>query len=211
MKSSRSSIVIRRAPHQERARVTFDAILDAAVRVLAKKGIEGLNTNDVAAEAGVSIGSLYQYFSNKEELLRRLTDRHFETSKATITSALSKFAGDSFEVMVPGMLAVILRMQGDERDFLRVMREQLPLNHPLNRLHQVLDFVTSLVTMTLAARQTELGLADPAQAAFLLVHAVDGIFEAALRKTPVGIDEEALVREASELVLRYLEGARRAA
>ena len=59
----------RRSPRQARSRATWEAIVEAAAQILERRGADGLNTNDVAERAGVSIGTLYQYFSDKRALL----------------------------------------------------------------------------------------------------------------------------------------------
>ena len=55
----------RKRPRQERAKATVETILEASARILVKRGFDGFTTNEVATAAGVSIGSLYQYFPNK--------------------------------------------------------------------------------------------------------------------------------------------------
>jgi hypothetical protein len=76
---------MRRVPRQERSRLLVDCIRIAAAEILEKNGPEALTTNNIAARAGVSIGSLYQYFANKEEILeevfREQADRDFESSR----------------------------------------------------------------------------------------------------------------------------------
>ena len=62
----------RKAPRQARAQATYDAILEAAARILETDGLGALNTNAVAARAGISVGSLYQYFPSKEAILSEL-------------------------------------------------------------------------------------------------------------------------------------------
>lgn len=62
----------RKKPSQARSRVTFHIILEAAARILESAGLSALNTNHVADKAGVSIGSLYQYFPSKEALIVEL-------------------------------------------------------------------------------------------------------------------------------------------
>jgi AcrR family transcriptional regulator len=69
---------MRKEPKQERSRETVDAILEATARILARRGWAGLNTNEVAEVAGVSIGSLYQYFPNKLSLIEAVRNRHFQ-------------------------------------------------------------------------------------------------------------------------------------
>src|SRR5450432_4174266 len=66
----------RKSPRQERARVTVDAILTATTQVLLNEGLDSVSTSRIAAVAGVSIGTLYQYFPNKESLLCGLFDAH---------------------------------------------------------------------------------------------------------------------------------------
>ena len=65
----------RKAPRQARAQATHDAILEAATQILSARGLNGFNTNAVAARAGTSIGSLYQYFPNKDALMLALIHR----------------------------------------------------------------------------------------------------------------------------------------
>jgi AcrR family transcriptional regulator len=68
----------KRFPKQERARATVDAILEGAARVLVREGYDRASTNRIAEVAGVNIGSLYQYFPNKDALVASLIDRHLE-------------------------------------------------------------------------------------------------------------------------------------
>jgi len=76
---------VRRVPRQERSKILVDCIRIAACDILQKRGPKALTTNNIAARAGVSIGSLYQYFANKEEILeevfREQADRSFEDSR----------------------------------------------------------------------------------------------------------------------------------
>jgi AcrR family transcriptional regulator len=75
----------RKPPNQARARATVNAILDATARILAEEGFEAVNTNRVAEVAGVSVGSLYQYFPNKGSLVGAVAVRHTEAMAAVAT------------------------------------------------------------------------------------------------------------------------------
>ena len=74
----------RKTPRQPRSRVTVEAILDAAARILGERGWAGFTTNAAAEVAGVSIGSLYQYFPNKLALVEAVRRRHFEEVLAAL-------------------------------------------------------------------------------------------------------------------------------
>ncbi len=69
---------MRRAPRQARSRATVQALLQAGARVLGERGWAGFTTNEVAATAGVSIGSLYQYFPDKQALTEAIRQRHLD-------------------------------------------------------------------------------------------------------------------------------------
>jgi AcrR family transcriptional regulator len=72
MARSRSAIKPRKIPAQRRSRVTVDAIIQASTYILTEVDWEGLTTNAIAERAGVNIGSLYQYFPNKEAIVAEL-------------------------------------------------------------------------------------------------------------------------------------------
>ena len=91
----------RKSPRQERSRRTVERILDAAARIFHEQGYAGATTNDIADEAGVSVGSLYQYFPNKDALLVALTKRHIESTTSQVAALLNEMTTDSgFDVVV---------------------------------------------------------------------------------------------------------------
>lgn len=83
-KSSKNHMEPRKSPAQARSAETVAAIVEAAARILEDKGFRGYNTNDVAARAGVSIGSLYQYFPNKDAITKALLRRETEPLGAAL-------------------------------------------------------------------------------------------------------------------------------
>src|SRR5258705_11185680 len=80
----------RRKPHQTRAVDTVEAIFEATARILQSEGRAGLNTNRVAELAGVSIGTLYSYFPNKEAILLAMARRETEAVRASVAKALTE-------------------------------------------------------------------------------------------------------------------------
>ena len=74
-RTAQKAISVRKVPRQKRAEDTVSVIVEAAARILEKMGFEGFNTNAIAAKAGVSVGSLYQYFPNKNALLSAVMER----------------------------------------------------------------------------------------------------------------------------------------
>jgi AcrR family transcriptional regulator len=102
----------RKTPVQRRSAVTVDAILDAALQVLVRSGKERLTTTLVAARAGVSVGTLYQYFPNKSSLLQACLRRHMEQIVSALEQVADGAHGASLrevaEAVVSGYLAAKL-------------------------------------------------------------------------------------------------------
>jgi AcrR family transcriptional regulator len=95
-----ASETMRKSPTQARAEHTVDAILEAAAQILQSDGEEKLNTNRIAERAGFSIGTLYQYFADKEAIIAALAEREREKVLATIVKALSSVeSGDAQSVI----------------------------------------------------------------------------------------------------------------
>ena len=78
---------LRKQPVQPRARVTIEQIVEAAAQLIEERGLPGYNTNAVAARAGVSIGSLYQYFPGKDAIMVALARRETAALRGDITAA----------------------------------------------------------------------------------------------------------------------------
>lgn len=89
MSKSRSTVNPRKVPAQARSRATVDAIVQAATYILTKVGWEGLTTNAIAERAGVNIGSLYQFFPNKEAVIAELQRRHAAATRTDLLKALA--------------------------------------------------------------------------------------------------------------------------
>ncbi len=80
----------RKKPAQRRARVTVDALVEATARILAAEGPDAVNTNRIAEVAGVSVGSLYQYFPNKAALVAAVIERELERDLALASEMLRR-------------------------------------------------------------------------------------------------------------------------
>src|SRR5271170_6580599 len=93
-------VPVRRQPKQRRACQTVDAILEAVIRILKREGVDALTTNRIAEVAGVSIGSVYQYFPDKRAILVALHQRHIVEIDRIVESTLVKHAESSLEKLM---------------------------------------------------------------------------------------------------------------
>lgn len=115
---------MRKQPQQARSQATTDALLDAAAHILGQRGWHGLTTNVVAEAAGVSIGSLYQYFPNKLALVEAVRQRHFDQVLAILITAADQSLPRTrrIEALVEGMIGVHGRYPSAHR----VLLEEVP-------------------------------------------------------------------------------------
>ena len=122
----------RKSPSQERSRLTVNRILDAATRIFHEQGYTGATTNDIADEADVSVGSLYQYFPNKDALLVALTQRHIATTTTDLTNLLLGLPRDSDIETTFRTVVDFLVSQHDLDDLHLLVMHQAPRTHDIN-------------------------------------------------------------------------------
>ena len=107
-KRTQGTLEPRKSPVQARSSASVEAILKATIQVLLKVGKERLTTTRVAARAGVSVGTLYQYFPNKGALLRAALQRHLDEIGAVIETVCREQAGASLEKMATTLVTTFL-------------------------------------------------------------------------------------------------------
>jgi AcrR family transcriptional regulator len=98
----------RKSPVQARSAASVEAILDATIQVLLGVGRERLTTTRVASRAGVSVGTLYQYFPNKSALLQAVLKRHFDLMAEAVERVCRESAGDSLDRMAAALVTAFL-------------------------------------------------------------------------------------------------------
>jgi AcrR family transcriptional regulator len=194
----------RKRPTQARSRETVSAILNATARVLVRDGFDGLTTNAVAAAAGVSIGSLYQYFPNKVALVAALIDRHVEDINAAILAELTRVRELPVARAARALIELTIHAHAVDPELHRVLTEQVPRIGQLSKLREIDEMSQRIVAGVLAARCHEIAVADVELAAFMLVSAIESIVHRAVLLYPERLCDPRLVDEATLLVTRYL-------
>jgi AcrR family transcriptional regulator len=116
----------RKHASQKRSRATVDALIEATARILVRESFDKASTNRVAAEAGVSVGSLYQYFPSKEALVAAVIDRHHQELMQFVRGALAEVAALPVEQAVRKLVAVAIEAHRIDPKLHRVLAEQIP-------------------------------------------------------------------------------------
>jgi AcrR family transcriptional regulator len=145
----------RKAPRQERSRLTVEALLDAAAQVFERHGYAAGTTNRIAERAGVSIGSLYQYYPNKDAILVALVQRHLDEGVAAAGPVLTALVADPppVDVGMRRLLEAMVALHRDRPKLHRVLFEEAPRPPALRRRLEALEeAVTDSVAAYLRAR-----------------------------------------------------------
>jgi AcrR family transcriptional regulator len=196
----------RKTPSQSRSRDTVDAILAATARVLVKEGYDRASTNKIALAAGVSIGSLYQYFPSKEALVAALIDRHNLEMLAICESQMAALANEDPGRATRSMVRALLRAYAVEPRLHKVLIEQVPRTGELNRICEFDAQIAALIRSYLEAHRDKLLPRDLDLAVFVVISAVQAVTQRAVLERPEALSGEALVEEIALLTLRYLTG-----
>jgi AcrR family transcriptional regulator len=174
---------------------------------LVKEGYDQASTNRIAEVAGVSIGSLYQYFPSKEALVAAVIDRHTQELSQVTRNALVRMAARPIEVAAREFVSVAIDAHRVNPKLHAVLTEQIPRVGRLENVEANIREGYAMVRGYLEAHRDEIDIADPDLAAFVCVTVVEALTHAAvLRRPDLLAGEKALnfVDDVTRLLARYL-------
>lgn len=180
----------------------MDAILDATAHILVRDGYDNLSTNRVAQRAGVSIGSLYQYYPNKEALVGELVDRYSAMLFDMVIETLAMQQDTAPRVVVGSLVRAMIETKREQPTLAKALREQIPRTGRLARYEQELEKVIALAAAFLARHREALRVDDVRVAAFVVVTMVDALTHATVTQDPH--EDEVMVRAITDAATRYL-------
>lgn len=198
----------RKHASQERSRATVEALIEATARILVREGFDRASTNRIAEEAGVSIGSLYQYYPGKEALVAAVIDRHNQEIMQVVRSALADVASQPIEKAVRRLVAVAIEAHRVNPKLHRVLAEQIPRTGRLENVETFNRETYALVRTYLEAHSDELRMVDLGLAAFVCATSIEALTHTAvLHRSEMLLDEAVgtFVDEATRLVVGYLQ------
>ena len=193
----------RKNPRQRRAKETVEAILTAAAQVFEARGYARGTTDRIATRAGVSVGSLYQYFPNKDAILVALAERHVDRGTALVRAMLASTPASAaaLEPWLRCLLTALLAQHRAQPRLQHLILEGLTLPEDV---HDRVVAVEAELSAAFAELLAELADPDllprPVVTAWTLVHAIQGLIHDFSTHPPEGIDEDALIDELVTLV-----------
>lgn len=194
----------RRTPRQARALETRDAIVEAAARLFSEVGLRKATTARVAKLAGVSPGSMYQYFPSKEALVTAIYERYSDRQHARFLELVEVLGTDDVPKLIRAF--VTINVEALERDLplARVMLEEVPRVAGLRATRGIDRMATQAVRALLAGAGDRVQVRDTDIAAVLLVRASRYSLISLLDEPLAGARREAFIDELSDLLASYL-------
>ncbi|WP_443113200.1 TetR/AcrR family transcriptional regulator [Herbaspirillum seropedicae] len=194
----------RKEPRQARSRAMVDTILDAMSRVLVERGYAKTNTNLVAESAGISVGSLYQYFPNKDALIFALRERHATRMLALFEDAVAHIddAGtlsSDFDQVISAVVAAHLL----EPELNRILEEEFPAyNLPVST--EIRQGFFEAIHRVLEKHRDSITTPDLDLAAFVLQRMLKALIKAVVLTGPGGVPPGSVRSEILPAVIGYL-------
>jgi len=195
----------RKQASQERSRATVDALVEATARILVREGFDKASTNRIAEAAGVSIGSLYQYYPSKEALVAAVIERHNRDLMQIVRAALAEIADLPLAEAVRRIVAAAVDAHRLDPRLHRVLAEQIPRTGRLATIEAFNREYFALFRGYLEQHKAKLRAVDLELAAFVCVTSIEALTHTAVLHHMLTDDRVAtLVDEATRLVMRYL-------
>ena len=208
-KPRKPPVAPRKVPRQKRAQVTVDVILEATAHVLRTIGYDALTTNKVADAAGVSVGSLYQYFPGKDALVMALMLQVSEKQQASFLVALGSMAKAPIADVIEAVVEALLQSHAADPRLSEVLMNQVPR---VGELAEVMAYneekIAKPLHAFLASRREDLVVDDLRAATFVLTHSIPPLLQRLTMSRPSPEQRRAIFRELKGMLVGYLTGHR---
>ena len=195
----------RRRPTQQRSRFTVSTILQAAAEVIAAEGFDRASTNRIATRAGVSIGSLYQYFANKQAILAALLEAHRSEVHEVVECALDRLEDPSTSIAdeLVRMFEGLYALHREDPNLTRVLSEEVPKTKDSSEPDDHDQELVGRVVAVFTARP-EITVSNPAIAAIVLGQTVEALTKWLSHSAPPSLDPAVFIDESVRMLTGYL-------
>ena len=198
----------RKQATQNRSRATVAALIEATARILTSEGFDKASTNRIAEVAGVSVGSLYQYFPSKEALVLAVAERHRQDILRVVGDVLEEIDGLSLEAAVGRLVTVAIEGHRVDPELHRVLAEQIPRTGLLEQVDSAIGEARAVFRAYLENQRDDLGPIDLDLATFVCTTSIEALAHNAVLHNPDIIGNDAaknLVADATRMIIGYLK------
>ena len=203
---ARKPVSPRKQPAQGRSRFTVRQIVEAAARVFEERGYAGANTNRIAERAGVSIGSLYQYFPNKESILAVLLEQHTQEVANAVEAIRRHVAEEPHDLvgLLEHFVEDMVELHSKNPRLQHVLLDEAPRPPHLKARLQELEQAAVESTEILLRANPQVRVEDHRTAAYLAVQSIETLVHRFVVEPPDEVSRERFAAELVEMLVRYL-------
>lgn len=191
----------RRTPKQARSLQTVDAILQAVVKLLKRGGVDAITTNRIAEIAGVSVGSVYQYFPDKRAIFLALHDRHAEEMGRLIDATVVAHADARLDRLVRALVQALVDAHTPDPELYALLDAEVPHRSAGARSLQVR--LRNALRLALGAHRA-ISEAAFERTLFVVAHMIDALAHGVVLDRPRHLSLAAAVDETVTAVMAYL-------
>lgn len=198
-------IRVRKAPRQDRAQITVEALLQATAELLDERGYGALTTNHVAQRAGVSIGSLYQYFPGKEALCHALAERHFQRYAQLYVERLATLARAPVETQVRELVRLNFEIARQEPQMARGLYSELARIGGLDPLQRMRAAIMESLDARYRVLAVPYAQPHPEMIAFIITIACSALVGETVMRKPQWLDDAEFIEHIIQMILGYYD------
>jgi len=195
---------VRRTPRQERAHDTVQVIFEATARILQREGRAALNTNYIAECAGISVGTLYQYFPNKEAILVAMARNELANDEACVIKVLTEPHQDGEPDVVRRAIRVLISLHSKRREVRRLAFETLVSEGLGDELAKAVQKVAQTVSAESHRLLPERAAPITPVSLFVITRAISGVLRAASQEQSPLLGTLEFENELVKLVQSYV-------
>jgi AcrR family transcriptional regulator len=195
----------RRKPRQARAAATVEIIFEATARILQRESRAILTTNHIAECAGISVGTLYQYFPHKEAILVALARREIRSMEDTITQTIAENSSDSSQNMARRAIRALIAASGKRRRVRRAVFQALTAAGFGHELDRNLDEIARLVAQGTGRFVPQASPPLSPVTLFVVTRAVNGVLAGAAGEGSRFLESAEFEDELVRLVCNFLD------
>ncbi|MGZ3773686.1 MAG: TetR/AcrR family transcriptional regulator [Pseudobdellovibrionaceae bacterium] len=199
-KMNKTKIIVK-APTQERSRQTVATILNACSRLLISEGFYEMTTDRIAKEAGVSIGSLYQFFGNKESVVQAMIKNIFEEDKRILSEKMRALSHLPIEERVKALVEVMIEMARRNSELRAKLTTIVYYVMEPSYISDTLRFIQDAVRFNLP----QVAGRDMDKVSYMFVNAFMGLINNMSIDQPEAIHNHDIAQEITQLFIKYLD------
>jgi AcrR family transcriptional regulator len=200
----RSSKTAVRQPVQRRSAATVETILEAAAQIFRAHGAKGATTNRIAERAGVSVGSIYQYFPNKESLLVALMEKHIDESVTMLSSVMEATAAATPSARVGALVKATLDLHVTDPELHRIIFEDCPRPPHVRATLERVERRTRTALEAMLRDFPRSVCADPTRSAYVATTLVESMVHRYVTASERPMEPQAFADHLTALVMREM-------